>query len=112
MTPLDFANVVAVNLRGKTIIGDILFPYDITLSDLVVIGKLKRLRVLAIGGQNITDESLSSLSNLRSLEYLYLSNANVTAVGKASLQKALPNVKIVEVTDPSIDYSDEIQSRF
>ena len=92
--------------------GTTLLPYDITDSDIDLISKLNDLRILAIGGQNVDDESIQKLINLNSLEYLYLSKADVTQDGLEEFQRARPNVEIVELTDSDIDYSIEIDERF
>ena len=92
--------------------GEILLPYDINESDLKTISRLRKLRVLAIGGQFIDNESLQLLAKLNSLEYLYLSKTRVSPVGIDVLQQKLPNVKIVQLTDLNHDYSAEISSRF
>ena len=48
-------------------------PYDVTDTDIDIISKLNELRILAIGGQNVNDDSIQKLTNINSLEYLYLS---------------------------------------
>lgn len=91
--------------------GTIISPYDITSSDLEIIGNLNRLRILAIGGANVNDQTVQKLSGLKKLEYLYLSRSNVTKTGISQLKSHIPNVTIVELDDPDYDYATEIQSR-
>jgi hypothetical protein len=43
----------------------------------------------------VTDAGLTHLSGLTQLQYLNLSDTQVTAVGVAQLQNALPNCKII-----------------
>ncbi len=92
--------------------GMTLLPYDLDESDLSTIANLKKLRVLAIGGRGVSDESIQQLSGLRTLEYLYLSRAKVSASGVARLRELLPNVSVVEMNDSDLDYSSEVPSRF
>ncbi len=92
--------------------GTIILPYDISDADIQVIGNLKMLRVLAIGGCNINDESIEPICNLANLEYLYLSRTEVTDKGVKLLQAALPDLVISTLPDHTYDYATEIQSRY
>jgi len=105
---LSNQNKIAEEFRGT---GTILLPYDITESDLAIIGQLKNLRILAIGGVHVTDDSVKNLSGLNNLEYLYLSHTSVTKKGLAFLEQGIETVKIVELNDRNYDYAAEIQSR-
>ena len=60
----------------------------------------------------MNDDSIQKLTNINSLEYLYLSKADVTQDGLEEFQRARPNVEIAELTDSDIDYSIEIDERF
>ena len=92
--------------------GITLLPYDVTDTDIDIISKLNELRILAIGGQNVNDDSIQKLTNINSLEYLYLSKADVTPNGLEEFQRVRPNVEVIELTDSDIDYSIEIDERF
>ena len=99
----------SVGFRGT---GTTLLPYDITDSDVAIISELKYLRVLAIGGEHIDDESIKMLANLDSLEQLYLSRTNMTETGLDEFRQSNPNVQIVELNDLTADYSAEISDQF
>jgi hypothetical protein len=92
--------------------GTIILPYEISTDDITVISRLKLLRILAIGGPNVTDETIGPISELRNLEYLYLSRTNVTDDGVKLLREALPDLKISMLADHSYDYASEIQSLY
>lgn len=92
--------------------GSTLLPYDITETDLRTIGNLRKLRVLAIGGQFIDDDSIQLLAKLNSLEYLYLNKTPVSAAGIEQLKLKLPDLTIERLTDTGKDYTSEINSRF
>lgn len=92
--------------------GTIILPYDISESDIQVIGNLKMLRVLAIGGCNVNDKSIEPICNLPNLEYLYLSRSKITDEGVRLLQAALPDLVVSTLPDHNYDYAAEIQSRY
>lgn len=92
--------------------GTILLPYDIADTDIETISKLNDLRVLAVGGQNVDDNSLQKLADINSLQYLYLSRANVTQNGISGFHQKRPDVEVIELADPNVDYSIEISDRF
>ncbi len=96
-----------LRVRGVTLV-----PCDITETDLETIGRLRRLRVLAIGGWRIDDTTIRHLASLKNLEYLYLSHSEVSGEGIAWLKEALPGVTITQMIDPTRDYSVEVRSRF
>ncbi|WP_232103766.1 protein kinase domain-containing protein [Gimesia algae] len=64
-------------------------------SGLAYLKDLKNLKVLSLDSTPITDEGLKHLSGLKMLQTLELQKTKVTPQGIASLQKALPNCKIV-----------------
>ena len=74
--------------------GTIILPYDISSDDIIEISKLKMLRILAIGGPNVTDETITPIHRLQNLEHLYLSRTNITDDGVRALETALPNLNV------------------
>ena len=92
--------------------GTTLLPLNVNASHLSNISHITTLRILATGGSGLTDKSVDDLAKLSQLEYLYLSRTQISPEGMNRLQRLLPNVTIIELTDNSRDYAEEINSRF
>ena len=92
--------------------GTTLIPCHISVQDIETISNFKMLRVLAIGGPNVTDESIKPICNLKNLENLYLCRSNVSEVGIEMLRRSLPNVEISTMSNTDIDYSEEMEAQF
>ena len=92
--------------------GTTLIPCHISVQDIDTISNLKMLRVLAIGGPNVTDDSIKPICKLKNLQNLYLCKSNVSDVGMAMLRDALPNAEISTMSDVDIDYSEEMETKF
>lgn len=67
---------------------------SITDEGLKHLRSLTYLESLNLYGTNVSDEGLKQLSDLKNLRVLYLWQTRVTNEGVATLQKALPNLKI------------------
>ena len=75
--------------------GLMLFKNEITDDGLVHLKNLRHLRFLDLRrNPGITDEGLKHLENLHEMETLVLINTKVTAAGVAELQKKMPRAKI------------------
>jgi len=61
-----------------------------------VTAAFERMRV---GDTRISDDGLRHLSDLTSLEFLYLEDAEATVDGVKMLQESLPNCDITELTE-------------
>jgi Leucine-rich repeat (LRR) protein len=58
---------------------------------------LKNLQVLNLDHTQVTDRGLAELVSLKSLKRLHLAKTNVTDEGRAAIQRAIPDLVVVEV---------------
>jgi hypothetical protein len=97
---------------GWTGAGVTLAPLIVDSQDLTVLRNLKHLRLLALGGARLTDESINNLARLRQLKFLYLSHTKFSAEGLKRLESLLPQTTVIDMDDDSRDYAAEIDARF
>jgi hypothetical protein len=82
------------NLRGLY-----LFYLGVTDEQAKHLAGLKNLRVLDLSNTPVTDAGLKHIAGLEQLQWLNLHNTKVTPTGVATLQKKLPDCKIVTTRD-------------
>jgi hypothetical protein len=70
--------------------------------DLQQLAALQQLRMVFVGGCEISDAGVKSLANLRNLEYLNVAKTKVSEAGLRELANALPNCTIFP--EPTTDF--------
>lgn len=68
---------------------------EITLEDLVYLGRLKDLTSLIADNTNMTDEALLLLEGCKTLKFVSVCDCSVTAAGVAALAELRPDIQIV-----------------
>jgi hypothetical protein len=69
--------------------GTTLLPLNVNASHLEAISKITNLRVLAIGGSALSNDSIDDLAKLSQVDYLYLHRTQISPDGLNQFQRAL-----------------------
>src|SRR5262245_6895784 len=73
------------SVAGKPVVEVYLIGRSLSNADLAVLKPLKHLRLLDLGGSEVTDEGLAGLKDCKALKELYLNRTKVTDAGVADL---------------------------
>jgi hypothetical protein len=90
----DEGEVLVVSLDGS----------QVTDAELAHLTGLRELERLSLYSTQVTDAGLVHLAGLTTLEALYLDATQVTETAAAELEKTLPNIRFILVTDGPLEF--------